>query len=280
MKHFSKKLVPAGLIFSMLWLAACEKNPTAPKSQKPNLPPQSSMAVDLQAFNNNNNAAGLSKTGADQTAVGLNFIAARLTVGAINLAVLTHMSVPVLTFAAALSQQPALQDDAKWHWVYSVSNNAGQQFQADLAGWIDESEQVSRWEMRITTSGLGAPLNNFLWYEGQAALSNGSGQWDIYDSAQPASSVKAVHIDWDRPSADEATLKFTVVKPRVPENGDVLTYKVDGNSRAVTFFDQSASTTLDISWDAVTNAGYIIAPNYNNGQKSCWDSQLNDTICQ
>ncbi len=279
MKCLSKKLVPVALVFSMLWLAACEKNPTASKSPRPDLPPQSSMAVDLQAFNNNN-AAGLSKTGAGQTAVGLHFVAARLTVGAINLAVLAHTSVPVLTFAAALSQPPALQDDAKWHWIYSVSNNAGQQFQADLAGWIDESAKVSRWKMRISTTGLGAPLNNFLWYEGQAALNNSSGQWDIYDSAQPANSVKVVHIDWDRPSAGQATLKFTVVKPQVPENGDVLTYNVDGTGRMITLFDQSVNTTLDISWDAVTNAGYIIAPNYNNGQKSCWDSQLNDTTCQ
>jgi hypothetical protein len=153
MKRLSQKLVPVALVFSMLWLAACEKNPTASKSPKPDLPPQSSLAVDLQAFNNNS-AAGLSKTGADQTAVGLHFVAARVTVGVINLAVLAHMSVPVLTFAAALSQQPVLQDDAKWHWVYSVSNNAGQQFQADLAGWIGESAKVSRWEMRITTNGL------------------------------------------------------------------------------------------------------------------------------
>jgi hypothetical protein len=276
MKRFLKKLVPVGLIGSLLWLAACEKDPIGSKSPKPDLPPQSSMAVDLQMFNSN---AGLAKTGADPTAIGKNFVAARLTVGAINLAVLAHMSVPVLTFGAALSQQPALKNDGKWHWVYSVSNNAGQQFKADLAGWIDESARASRWEMRITTAGLGAPLNNFLWYTGSAALNNGSGQWDIYDAAQPSSSVKVVHIDWDHPSADKATLKFTLVKPLVPENGDVLTYKADGNSRMVTYFDKSENTTLEIFWDAVTNAGYLIAPNYNNGQKSCWDGQLNDTSC-
>jgi hypothetical protein len=277
MKLFAPKFFAVGLVFFMLGLTACEKNPTDSKSQKPDLPPPSSMAVDLNVFNN---AAGLANTGADQTTVGLNFIAARLTVGAINLAVLAHTSVPVLTFAAALSQPPALTDDGKWHWIYSVSNNTGQKFQADLAGWIDESARVSRWEMRITTSGIGAPLNDFLWYTGQASLNNDSGQWDIYDSTQPDNSVKVVHIDWDHPSATKATLKFTVVKPQVPENGDVLTYKADGSGRMVTFFDQSANTTLDISWDAVTNAGYIIAPNYNNGQKSCWDSQLNDTTCQ
>jgi hypothetical protein len=276
MKLFAKKLLSVGLVFSMLWLAACEKNPTESKSPKPELPPQSSMVVDFQMFNSN---AGLSKTGAGQIAVGLNFAAARLTVGAINLAVLAHMSVPVLTFAAAISQEPVLKDDGKWHWIYSVFNTSGQQFQADLAGWIDESAQVSRWEMRISTTGLGAPLNKFLWYTGQAALKNDSGKWEIYDSAQPNNSVKVVHIDWDHPSMTNATLKFTIVKPQVPENGDVLTYKAEGSGRMVTFFDQSANTTLDISWDVVTHAGYIIAPNYNNGQKSCWDSQLNDTTC-
>jgi hypothetical protein len=261
----------------MLWLVACDKNPTDSKSQKPDLPPQSSMSVDLQVFNE----ASSANIDANQTAVGLNFVAARLTVGAINLAVLAHMSVPVATFAAALSQEPVLQDDGKWHWVYSVSSNAGQQFQANLTGWIDESARVSRWEMRLTTNGLGAPpLTNFLWYTGEAALNNGSGQWDIYDYTQPSNSVKVVHIDWDYSSTTNATLKFTVVKPQVPENGDILTYKVENSNRSVTYFDQSASSTLQIFWNATTNAGYLIAPNYNNGQKACWDEQLNDTTCQ
>jgi len=279
MKLFAKKLLSVGLVFSMLWLIACEKNPTDSKSEKPDLPPQSSLVVDLNVFNN---AAGLSNTGPDHSNAGLNFIAARLTVGAINLAVFAHMSVPVLTFAAALSQEPALKDDGKWHWIYSVSNEAGQKFQADLAGWIDESARASRWEMRITTSGLGAPLNNFLWYTGQAALNNDSGQWDIYDPDQQDNAVKVVHIDWDRPSATKATLKFTVVKPLVPENGDMLTYKAENSSRSVKYFDQSANPAAagQIFWDEVTHAGYLIAPNYNNGQKSCWDSQLNDATCQ
>lgn len=274
MNRFTNKLLSVGFGLALLGMVACDKNPTDAQGPKPDLPPQSSMAVDLNVFNSSNHLSP------EQTNVGLNFVAARLTVGAINLAVFTHMSVPVATFAAAISQQPSLKDDGKWHWVYSVSDNAGRQFQADLAGWMDEAAQVSRWEMRLSTTGLGAPLNNFLWYTGQAALKNDSGKWDIYDSAQPNSSVKVVHIDWDHPSATNATLKLTVVKPQVPENGDTLTYKAENANRSVTYFDQSAGSTLQIFWDDVTHAGYLIAPNYNNGQKSCWDSQLNDQTCQ
>lgn len=273
-KRFTKKFLTVALGLALLGFVACDKNPADSKSVKPELPPQSSMAVDLNVFNSANELSPA------QTHVGLNFVAARLAVGAINLAVFTHMSVPVATFAAAISQQPSLKDDGKWHWVYSVADNAGHRFQADLAGWVDEAAQVSRWEMRLSTTGLGAPLNNFLWYTGQAALKNDAGKWDIYDSTQPNSSVKVVHIDWDRPSATNATLKFTVVKPQVPENGDMLTYKAENTNRSVTYFDQSANSTLQIFWDDVTHAGYLIAPNYNNGQKSCWDSQLNDMTCQ
>ena len=116
MSSFTKKILSLVLGGAMLWLAACEKNPTDSKSQQPDLPPQSSIAVDLNMFNSANNLFSLD---AAQTNAGLNFVAARLMVGAINLAVFAHMSVPVVTFAAAISQPPALKDDGKWHWIYS-----------------------------------------------------------------------------------------------------------------------------------------------------------------
>jgi len=251
-------------------LISCEKNPAKADNPKPALPPASSMSVDLGAFQNNLPKAG---------AIGQNFITARLAVASINLAVLVHMSVPVLTFAAAASQTPVLQDDAKWHWIYTVSNN-GQQFQADLAGWIDENAKAVRWEMRITTNAAGLALNRFLWYSGLAALDNRSGEWTIYDHTQPSASVAVVNITWDNDTAaNTASLQFSMVKPGVPENGDTLTYATAGTQRSVEYFDNSENTRLTIAWDAATRAGYIIAPNYKGGQKSCWDSQLNDIVC-
>ncbi|RIK73849.1 hypothetical protein DCC62_16455 [candidate division KSB1 bacterium] len=270
---FPKKLMVCAVVCAHLALVSCEKNPTEADSPKPSLPPASSLSTDLSAFNQ-----ALPKAGSEQVATKDNFITARTTVFFINTAVMVHMSVPVLTFAAAASQQPVLQGDGKWHWIYTVSNG-GQQFQADLAGWIDASAQASRWEMRITTNIAGVQLNQFLWYTGTAALDNGSGQWIIYDHLQPNASVQVVTIDWDNDSASQASLKFTIVKPNVPENGDTLTYSTNASARAVVYFDQSANTTLTISWDAVTKEGYIIAPNYNSGNKACWDAQLNDITC-
>ncbi|MDZ7267889.1 MAG: hypothetical protein ONB48_10705 [candidate division KSB1 bacterium] len=269
MFRFRKGLMVA-LVCTQVVLFSCGKNPTEADNPKPALPPTNSMSVDLSTFQGN-----LPKTGA----IGRNFLTAQLTVATINLAVLVHMSVPVLTFAAAASQTPVLKDDAKWHWIYSVSQS-GQQFQADLAGWIDEDARAVRWEMRITTNAGGLQLNRFLWYTGRAELNNVSGEWTIYDHTQPNASVAVVNITWNYESAaSKGSLQFTVVKPGVPENGDTLTYTSNGSQRSVEYFDKSENTRLTIAWDAVTRAGYIIAPNYNNGQKACWDSQLNDTVC-
>jgi hypothetical protein len=164
--------------------------------------------------------------------------------------------------------------------VYSVTDTNGATLRADLAGWIDQEALESRWEMRITAPGNNPRLNNFLWFEGRAKLDNSSGYWEIYDAEKPATSTKVLRTDWQVPSATKATLQFTAIDPASPDTGDQVTYRADGNLRGVTHFDMSDNATVDIAWDETTHAGYIIAPGYNNGQKSCWDALLNDVTCQ
>ena len=260
------------LTFGML-LNGCDKNPTEnEEAQKPTLPPASSMKVDLNLFTSSN----LPKSGSQQSVPGLNFITARATVALINAAVVLNLRVPTVVLAAAFSQDPVLKADGKFHWIYTASQG-NQQFQADLAGWIDVPAQESVWEMRITAST--PPLNNFLWYEGRAKLTNISGYWDVYDATQPTSNTKILRIDWNVQDSTHATLEFTIVKPGIPENGDQLTYTANGNEFSVVYVDASPAATLTVFWNAATHAGYITAPNYNGGQKSCWDELLNDVTC-
>jgi len=260
------------LILAHLLLISCEKNPTEPgEGEQPALPPPASMSLDLSLFTN---STALAKSVTQANPPGLNFITARTTVAIINFGVIVVMAVPTATFAAAASQTPEFKSDGKFHWIYTVEHN-GQQYQADLAGWIDTPAKESVWEMRITAPGL----NNFLWYEGRASLQEKTGYWEVYDAQQPGSSVKVLRIDWQVPSDTEATLTFKVVKPNVSENGDTLTYHSSGSSCSVVFFDKSEDATIDIALDANTHAGSITAPNYNNGNKACWDEQLQDTNC-
>jgi hypothetical protein len=219
----------------------------------------------------------LPKTGEQQT-VGANFTNAAARLLVINAVVVAGMSVPVAVWAAAASQTPTFGTDGKFHWIYSVQNG-GQTFAADLAGWIDVPAAQSVWEMRITSSGHQPPLNKFLWYSGRANLDATAGYWEVFDDKTPAENIKVLRIDWQLTAPDKATLTFLVVKPNVPENGDELTYRVDGVLRTVMLFDKSANTTLEIGWNAQTGAGYLIAPDYNNGRKACWDTSREDVAC-
>lgn len=264
----------AALIAAHLFMTACDKNPAdSDTPQQPALPPQSSITLDLGAFNQ-----ALAKGQADATAVGQNFITARLTVAVINLSVATILAVPTATFAAALSQQPVLKADGKYHWIFVV-NDGAKSFQADLAGWIDVPATEAVFEMRITTTGVTPALSNYLWYEGRAKLDNKTGYWEIYDALRPASAIKVLRIDWQAQDATHATLELAAVEPGVPTFGDKVTYNVNGASRSVIYKDASENSTVTIAWDETTKAGSISAPNYNGGNKACWDEKLDDVTC-
>ncbi len=273
-RSFINQLFVVALIAAHVFMTACDKNPSGPDNkQQPALPPQSSMAMDLSDFNQ-----ALPKGQAETNAPGLNYTTARVTVALINLSVATILSVPTLTFVAALSQQPVLQSDGKFHWIFTV-NDGSKSFKADLAGWVDVPTSEAVFEMRISTTGVIPALNNFLWYEGRAQLTNKTGYWEIYDALRPASPTKILRIDWQAPDQNNATLELTAVEQGVPTFGDKVRYNVAGTTRTVQHFDASANATVTITWDAVTKAGSITAPNYNNGNKACWDSQLNDVTC-
>ncbi|MFQ5628488.1 MAG: hypothetical protein ACE5I1_06990 [bacterium] len=269
------KLLSIAIILAHLSLIGCENNPSEPENaQQPELPPLSSMKIDLNLFNGTANAA----KAADVNTPGANFNNAALRVLLINATVTLVVVVPVATFAAAVSQQPKLEADGKWHWVFNVTNN-GKNYQADLAGTLDLINAESVWEMRITAPNNDPALNDFLWYKGRAKLDNTSGEWHVYDHLQPNDGIETLQINWSHPSETEATLEFTIVKPAIPENGDVLTYHVKDNDRSIKLFDNSKNATIEIFWDAITGAGYLIDPNYKSGEKSCWDALKNDTTC-
>lgn len=272
----SKLLNPvfiAMLVVVHFAMVACSDNPTeTEKKDAPPLPPAESMQIDISLF------TGKQQLAKAAVLAGQNFNNAAVRVLVINTLVVLTMSLPMATLAAAVSQDPTFENDGKFHWTYTVQQGANV-VQADFAGWIDTPNQETVWEMRVTNTRSNPPLNNFLWYEGRASLTSKEGYWEVYDARQPSNSPKVLRIDWSRPAADKANLEFTVVMPGIPENGDKITYAVNGNERSIRFFDSSKSQALDVFWDAQIGTGYLLAPDYNNGEKACWDEQQNDVTC-
>ncbi|HEX9564767.1 MAG TPA: hypothetical protein VF981_12375 [Gemmatimonadaceae bacterium] len=259
------------LAIAIAAMAACSDSsgPEDP-GNPPTLPSVASMQADLTFFETQ--AAIISE---QVTNPGTHFVAGALGVTVARFWTGVTMAVPVATWAAAASDSPEFQDGA-WHWDYSVSEN-GQTFAANLTGAVEGSESV--WEMRITASALNPPLDDYLWYTGRATLTGAEGEWHIFNASLPSTRTEVLAIDWTHPSASAWTLSFTNVLTGSAEFGDELSYEVNGDLRTVRFTDASAQTTAEVGWNHSTNAGYVLAPGYNSGLKSCWDTAFQNVAC-
>lgn len=255
-------------------LTACTSDSTAPldPGPPPELPPLTSMSADFSIFGTPN---GLhAEPTANESASSLNFGNAAIRVLAAQVATVVVLAVPVATFAAAANSTPTFEDDNRWHWRFTTVQG-GHTYTAHLSGAVQGS--TVGWDMRITSPTHQPPLDEFVWYDGQGPLDRTSGTWTFYDPATPASSNAVLRIQWTHASATEHGWEATALAGEA--SGDVFTADVDGNDRMITYLDASESAFMEIYWNAADGSGYLIAPHYNGGVKSCWDANQQDVAC-
>lgn len=256
----------------MAILPSCNKkdDPAGSGDTPPQIPPIETMqmnAADLSLFSQPN-----SKGSPVRSTSRLNWSFAALIVNTWNLVVFLGLAIPVTATAAAFNQTPTLESDAKFHWRYSVNGAS-----VELTGQIRTSD--IKWEMYV--SGTTLSLDNFLWYDGETAIGGETGTWRFYNPVEANRGDDLAQIDWQHTSENERTLQFSNTNQSLNDGfGDALTYQVAGDSVSVTFSDASSGDDTRIAWNRQTKEGYLLAPNYRQGQRSCWDSQLNDVDCQ
>lgn len=262
MKH-GYRFMPLVLIAA---LGACDDT-LDPDGTPPELPSAESMSLELDFFDSS--PAAMAAMGpAQQATPEANWLAAALSVTAANISVAVHTFVPRAIWAAALSQTPTFEDD-QWHWRFDATY--GQEtFQSHVIGYEDDGDRV--FEVRISSSA--AQLDDFLLFTGTAPIGGTMGTWTFND-IEGGSAV--ADVEWSHPETDEWVLTFSALAGQ--GQGDVLEYSVDGSGRSVSFEDASESTEVVVEWDAVTNVGSILAPNFNGGVRACWDTNLANTDC-
>lgn len=274
MTQFMKNKFIAGILILALLISmvSCDKNATEPgKNSPPPLPPPESMDMNLSLFDSQPNNL-LAKSALTKQ----NFGAAFWRVFFINTAVRVAAVVPTVIFiAAATDKQPELQEDGKFHWIYTVTNES-ETFVADLAGWVDTPNSEIVWEMYVSSTSHKPVLDKFLWYEGRVKITNKEGWWLFYDDKSPDSPIEVLKIDWEVPDNEHGHLKLTNVQQVSPDLGDTLTYIKNDKENFLGFYDASKNEVNTIFWNTQTGAGYIQWFDYEKGVRSYWDEQQND----
>ena len=240
----------------------------ANNEEPPELPPVTSLTTNLEAPA----AAPDTAKNADINGTGVhtNFANAWVRVKVLQLYGAGIILIPGTVMAAALTQQPTLRGDT---WVWSVTA-LGATADLEVRGAVNEG-----WDIDLLISNT--ELDRYLWIEGNFALDLSEGIWTAHDANLPAGADDVLDIRWTYVSDTERTLVFENTNQSSPDVGDVLTYSVSGNTATLRFDDASeANQIAEITWDSTTGLGSIQVPDYNNGERACWNAAFENAACQ
>lgn len=284
------------LIAALFGLQACsndEDNPAGPGAQAPALPDMSTMTIDLSLFEqagvgpasmvDETPTASMSATQAAKD----NFVAAAVRVFAVQLTFWAALEAPVAAFALAVHSIPQRQDDGSWLWTY-IYVEGDIEYSIFLYG-LDVGDQT-QWRMEVSTNNPEMPLDHFVWFSGEAMEDNSSGYWQFYEpvldlpivadgaALEQTPGEQSIRISWLNSPGDVHQLTVLNNMPGSEDEGDNVVFFGSPAVSYLAFTDVSVPEVYNITWYA-DGSGSIHVPDYNNGEKACWDTNQNDTPC-
>ena len=261
MKYRILKLVCLLLTVSVFAISC---NTTNSGDNPPQMPPAESMSVDISEMESasNKQRAKLAES---------NFNTAVLASGIAKVILEANLAIPKALITAAQEEAYESIGNSEWEWSYNTAAN-GQNFGVRLTATANSNDNVT-WNFYVTNSAAG--LDNKLFFTGTSDYEATSGTW-TYFALQSDQELSVV--SWER-TENTTSIELNVESDRNNNRGDSISYDFDGSVKTVVFTDVSEDETTTISYNSETLAGFIISPNYNEGAKSCWDENLNNTTC-
>jgi hypothetical protein len=278
---------------ALLGLAACSDDdaPLAPPApDAPALPNISTMTMDLSFFGISGD--GLLQSRSDTGAAGAaatrrNWIEAAVRALYVQLLFYDAFRDPIAAFAAAASATPQQQPDGSWLWTFIFVED-DVEYGIFLYGEV-EDDHVN-WRMEVSSNDPAFPLDHFVWFDGQSQLDDSAGYWQFYTPVMtPPASVRlymaastpglqSVRMDWANSPTGEHSLVVTVNEVGGADEGDILAFTASPTTSAIDYHDADVPEDHNITWYA-DGSGSLTVPDYNGGQKACWDTDKEDTDC-
>lgn len=262
--------VPAKLtciILSIFLITVSCDSTNSNNDTPPELPPEESMRADFSEMDNAESAKA-------KAAAEAHFNTALITAGVLKVILDVNLFVPRVLVNAAQEHDPEEISDGEWEWEYFTQaneNNYGVRLTAETNGNSDV-----HWRFFVTNTAANPPLDNELFFEGTSDYEATSGTWTYYD---PSSGEQASLVTWSV-GENEKSITLEVTSDRNDNLGDAIEYNFDGTVKTAVYTDASSGETTTINFNTETHTGFIISPDYNNGEKACWDEELNNIACE
>ncbi len=252
------------------------------QEEGPPLPPEGSMRIELALFEGGENLA-TDEGKADGVGPKANFNNAAIRVWWLNTAIALNLAVPVVTFAAALSDNPSYAD-GEWLWDFSTKTNDGKEVSAVLRGWFDGGLKEGIFlnlEMKVTCETCKVPTEDYIWYTGRFNTAGTDGHWQFFNPEIAQEDQTFIKIEYDVTDDTHKSLIFTNLRTDGHEDaGDIIEYSVDGDTAHVSVHDEDKALDYTTEWSLSDGTGWLIVPDFNEGEKACWDGAQQNAECK
>lgn len=268
-----KRLI-ATLLIPVVVLSACTEDESSndmDNNTPPTVPSESTMAPDLDAFDEESSEEGR------VAAIG-NWGYAALNVGVYTSILYQHLVIPVTAFKATVGTEAYFDEETElWVWEKNFDIPAQSDYQVKLTADVDGNDVD--WKGYISH---GTEIDEFMWFEGESTVNGESGSWMLYES--PENPNVWLTSDWtDEDNETVADAIFTVMKEGDNE-GSWIKFEADANAeldRTVTIFDASMDNEVTIMWSQAEVNGQVMSEaHFDDTAYHCWDANLMDTTCE
>lgn len=263
--------ISIALLIGALTIVSCgDSTINSTDGNPPSLPPERSMAMDFSNFNGQNKALSATIQAKD------NFSQAAFHAGLLKVIVDINLIIPRTFLKAASDADVQFNESKEWEWDYS-STAESNEYSVRLTASRDQTGATS-WNFYVTNSAFG--LEDKLFFSGVSYEEGTKGSWSYYSLLDSDGTVEKIsQIEWTINNEDDLNLRLDVVSDRNDNMGDYIDYTLEGATKTVVYYDAGENKETTLQWDMETHVGFVIAPEYNNGQKACWDENFEDVPC-
>jgi len=252
---------------------SCQDSTNSLDDQPPELPPVESMNMEFSNFDESVDS-GNSELNAENETYS-HFTNAAIRAMVMKGIVSTNLAIPKALIAAAENSDPELTDDGEWTWSYA-SDASGDNFEVRLHA-SEGSDGRINWQMFVTNSGL--DLDDVLLFEGDVNQDGTEGTWIYYALFGDESGNAVSQIDWEIENEEQTELRLEVLSDRNGHAGDSIDYRFDAPVKRAEYYNAGDDLRTEIEWNIETKEGYLVSPNYNNGEQACWNGDFQDVEC-
>lgn len=266
------RLLTAFLAFSLLFAFSCDDDDSYSDQTPPALPPSEVLDPDLDTF------SGASKTNAEAT--GQNFRRASATALLVNGFIAGNLAIPSGFIAAAQgASEPQLRDGNTWVWEFSNSA-MGSSFSSELSAEVFEAQDSIAWELRIDANSGMVNIEDLLILDGATNQEVTEGNWNTYLlTTTENSGVATAETEWQFVDSTDYRANTEIVVPNIALTGDAFSFDKLRPEKETRYIDASEQDTTFVFWNYLDGGGYIQAPDYNNGDRACWNAAKEDADC-